>query len=66
LIHATTPRERAALAAIRANGLHVEPIGTAGAVRVFGHGVYVLLAWIGSVHPIDLQPVHEFHRRDQR
>ena len=59
MIRATTSRERAALAAIRASGLQVEPLGTAGAVRIFGQGVYVLLAHLGMLRPIDLQPVYD-------
>jgi hypothetical protein len=48
--------ERAALADIRANKLHVEAIGTRGAVRIFGSGVYLLCASLRNVHPNDLRP----------
>lgn len=43
-------------AAIRARGLHIEPIGTGSAVRVRGPGVHVVAASLADITEHDLTP----------
>lgn len=56
MIEPRTAYERAALADIRAKGLHVEPVGDSGAVRIFGRGIYLICASLRHVNPHDLRP----------
>ncbi|MGJ7506852.1 hypothetical protein [Variovorax sp. GT1P44] len=43
-------------AAIKASGLRLEPVGTAGAVRVVGPGVHIVAASLRHLNPLDLTP----------
>jgi hypothetical protein len=52
-----TRREQRMHAAIRANRLRVEPIGSAGALLVFGPGVYILVSSLRHLSEWELQPV---------
>lgn len=48
-------------AAIKERGLHLQPFGTAGAVRVVGPGVYVLAA---SLRDLTLRDFESAEKRD--
>lgn len=48
-------------AEIEARGLHLQPVGTAGAVRIVGPGVYLLAA---SLHDLTLRDIDDAEKRD--
>ena len=62
----TERKEQRVRAAIRARGLHVTPIGSAGAVLIEGAGVYIRAAALSYVDDHDLYPICATEREAQR
>ena len=52
--------EQRVRAAIKENGLRVEPVGSTGAVRVVGRDVDVVAASLRHLNPLDLMPYRPF------
>lgn len=62
----TERKEQRVRAAIRARGLHVTPIGSAGAVLIEGAGVYLIAAAMRHIDEHDLDPICATEREAQQ
>ena len=64
--HTIERKEQRLRAVIRARGLRAEPYGTAGAMRVAGRGVYIIVAAMRYLEERDFDPPQHREQPDAR